>query len=174
MIGRGARAFVCAAALVSTACSERTLRIFFDGVPPPGGRAAPRAGASAGPVRPGETARATGSEHGPYAAKQCDGCHLTGRSNALIVPADQLCARCHDLNLSKRFVHGPLAAGGCLLCHDPHSSQYATLLVADSRTFCFRCHEARSLRPVEGHESGGPACISCHDAHMSDRRFLLR
>jgi predicted CXXCH cytochrome family protein len=174
MTGRGARALVCAAALVSAACSYRTLRIFFDGVPEPGHEPAPRAAGSAAPLQPGETSRATGSQHGPYAAKQCDGCHTTGRSNALVVPADQLCARCHELSLNKRFVHGPLAAGGCLLCHDPHSSQYAFLLVADSRTFCFRCHEARSLREIQGHESGGPPCTSCHEAHMSDRRFLLR
>lgn len=177
MKGRCAAVAMCALALLPMACSgprgHRILTFFFDGVPPLGGPAGAEAGR-----RPGETLAPSGailaSEHGPYAAKLCDGCHEPGRGNALLVPADQLCGRCHALDLGKKFVHGPLNAGGCLLCHDPHSSGHPYLLVAESGAFCLRCHERRSLRPVEGHGSTDEACTTCHEAHMSDRPYLLR
>lgn len=177
MKGRGAAAASCALALVVTACNtpsgHRILTFFFDGVPPLRTPAVLAAGR-----RPGETGPAGPlvpvSEHGPYAAKLCDACHETGRGNALVVPGDQLCGRCHVLDLGKKYVHGPLNAGGCLLCHDPHRSGHESLLLADSAVFCIGCHEHRSLGPTEGHEAGGPSCTACHEAHMSDREFLLK
>jgi predicted CXXCH cytochrome family protein len=162
---------VCALAVLATACSYKTLTFFFDGVPPPASAAVQsRAPAAASEVR----SSPVGSLHGPYAAKQCDGCHVSGSSNALVVPADKLCARCHALALDKKFVHGPVVAGGCLVCHDPHSSAQPFLLVGESGNFCLSCHDIRSLGPVEGHVENGPGCTTCHEAHMSDRRFLLR
>lgn len=177
MRARRAAAGLCALATLSVACSAptryRILTFFFDGVPPLDAPAAadagrePRKAATAGPaiqVR----------DHGPYAAKLCDGCHETGRGNALVVPAEELCTRCHALDLRKKFVHGPITGGGCLLCHDPHHSQYPYLLVAESGVFCVRCHDRRALRRVEGHEGPDQACTACHEAHMSDREYLLR
>jgi len=164
---------VAALGLLSAACSYRTLNFFFDGVPPPGS-------GGAATVSPAEARRAVavapapGSQHGPYAAKMCDGCHVTTRGNALVVPAEELCARCHTLGLTKRFVHGPLTAGGCRLCHDPHSSANAALLISDSASFCVRCHDRRSLRPVPGHDGPDTSCTACHEAHMSDQRYLLK
>ena len=175
MRGWRAALAVGASASVLAACTgpsgARTLAFFFDGVPPPRTAAAPPSG------RPGEPEAVPvvrASEHGPYAAKLCDGCHEPGRANELVVPADQLCGRCHALDLHKKYVHGPLNAGGCVLCHDPHRSSHAYLLVADSSTFCVGCHERRALRPVDGHADGGPSCSDCHEAHMSDRQYLLR
>ena len=57
----------------------------------------------------------------------------------------QLCGRCHELDLTRRYVHGPLASGGCTVCHDPHSSRYRYLLVSDSDGFCLSCHDARRV-----------------------------
>jgi predicted CXXCH cytochrome family protein len=159
------------------ACSgprgHQILTFFFDGVPPLSEPGAPSAGRRAGDSAAASMA-APVSEHGPYAAKLCEGCHEPGRANALVVPADQLCGRCHALDLNKKFVHGPLNAGGCLVCHDPHRSNHEYLLLADSGAFCLGCHEQRSLLPVEGHEAAGPSCTSCHEAHMSDRQYLLK
>jgi predicted CXXCH cytochrome family protein len=176
MSGRGRAAALCAAASLLLACTgprgHRILTFLFDGVPPleePGAAAAGRPGAA-----PGGPAAVPARAHGPYAAKMCEGCHETGRGNALVVPADQLCGRCHVLDLGKKYVHGPLNAGGCLLCHDPHESKSPYLLVAESGAFCLGCHDRWSLGPTEGHEAAGPSCTFCHEAHMSDRRYLLK
>lgn len=175
--GRRAAAGLCAVAVLSVACSEaknhHILTVFFDGVPPLG--SPERAGdGGAGRSQAGAGMAVENHEHGPYAAKYCDGCHEPGRGNVLVAPAEKLCERCHDLDLRKSFVHGPLVAGGCLVCHDPHQSRYPYMLVAESKTFCLRCHERNALRRIAGHEEADRACTACHEAHMSDRRFLLR
>jgi predicted CXXCH cytochrome family protein len=118
--------------------------------------------------------RAGFREHGPYAAKQCDACHDPGATNALVLPADQLCFQCHDLKLDKKYIHGPLASGGCLVCHDPHSSQYRYLLVSESDGFCLHCHDRKDLSKVGAHADLQESCTTCHDAHMSDSRYLLK
>lgn len=151
---------------------HRVLSFFFDGVPDPADRveaAAPHEEAVAGrrPIEPGE--------HGPYAAKMCNACHDSRATNALVAPAGELCGRCHELGTaSARYVHGPLASGGCLVCHDPHRSQYRHLLVSASDSFCLRCHDRAALSPAAGHAGEAADCTQCHEAHMSDRKFLLR
>lgn len=176
-----------AAAALSAGCSvakhHRVLRLFFDGVPEPQAAVAsatPDAQATIGRqlVRVGE--------HGPYAAKLCDSCHDSQATNALVVPAEQLCNRCHELGAAKAYVHGPLASGGCMVCHDPHRSANRYLLVSASDTFCLQCHARGSLSrlgevagaeadaSVDGHAGDSANCTECHEAHMSDRRYLLR
>lgn len=161
----------------STAKHHRVLSFFFDGVPDPDAAVvstAPAVQASVGRqlVRPGE--------HGPYAAKLCDSCHDSKATNALVVPADQLCARCHELGATKAYVHGPLASGGCLVCHDPHRSANRFLLVSASDVFCLQCHDRGALSPLgdgagaNAHAGEAADCTDCHEAHMSDRRYLLR
>lgn len=155
----------------SNAKHHRVLSLFFDGVPDPDAvvvSTSPAVEASVGRqlVRPGE--------HGPYAAKLCNSCHDAQRASALIVPAEQLCLRCHEFDTTKAFVHGPLASGGCLVCHEPHSSANRYLLVSASDGFCLHCHDRSALSAVDGHAGEIANCTDCHDAHMSDRKFLLR
>jgi predicted CXXCH cytochrome family protein len=174
------RAAVCiglAAALAAgcnTASHHKTLTKFFDGVPPPkAAPASPDASASSPSGQPAARPP-TYMEHGPFAAKACDACHNAAATNALVVPKDQLCARCHQLNQNTKYVHGPLASGGCLVCHDPHSSRFGSLLVADSRTFCFRGHDRDALSRIEEHANPDADCTACHNAHGSDKKYLLR
>lgn len=167
----------------STARHHRVLSLFFDGVPEPENTVAsdtPAVQANVGRqlVRVGE--------HGPYAAKLCDSCHDSKATNALIVPREQLCNRCHELGEAKAFVHGPLASGGCMVCHDPHSSANRFLLVSASDGFCLHCHDRTTLSDIgrggggdgldtgNGHRGDAANCTDCHQAHMSDRKFLLR
>jgi predicted CXXCH cytochrome family protein len=152
---------------------HRVLSALFDGVPYP--MEAVPAGEAQG-AAPGTPApRSVGyREHGPYAARMCSACHEAAATNALVVPAGELCARCHALSLSRKNIHGPLASGGCLVCHDPHSSRYGSLLVSESDTFCLHCHDASAVARIPGHEDTGQQCTGCHDAHMSDERFLLK
>ena len=176
---RTVRLAACAlfAALLSASCATATrykvLSFLFDGVPPPPapGTASQAAGA------PGGAAAAPvlmSRDHGPYAARMCGACHEAAATNALVEPKDQLCFRCHELRVDRRYVHGPVASGGCLVCHDPHSSPYRFLLVSDSDSFCFHCHDHAAVAAVPGHEGVESGCTGCHDAHASDTKFLLR
>jgi predicted CXXCH cytochrome family protein len=175
---RTAAACMFLVAALSVGCSATTshkvLSTFFDGVPEPGtgAQAAPGAPVAAGGAAP---ARQAGyREHGPYAAKLCKACHEAGATNALVVPKEQLCLQCHELRLDRKYVHGPLASGGCLVCHDPHSSQYRYLLVSESDGFCLHCHDGQALAKNASHAGVQGECTTCHDAHMSDRKFLLK
>lgn len=177
MRARVALGVAFAAALVAscTASSrQKTLRIFFDGVPPPPPVATSEV--SPGPGGSVETAVAGPAivEHAPYATKQCDGCHDRNGVGGLVAPRQELCLTCHDLPRDKRYVHGPLAAGDCLVCHRPHSSPNRYLLVSASDTFCFHCHASADLTAVDGHQGESATCTRCHDPHMSDRKYLLR
>jgi len=151
----------------------RMLTTIFDGVPPPetvtASTDAPGAGADATTGR-----RTAVGTHGPYAAKMCDACHASASRGALVAPREELCFRCHELAAQKRYVHGPLASGGCTACHDPHSSRYRYLLIAESDSFCTQCHDPRSIAGVSAHADAADNCTTCHDAHMSDKKYLLR
>ena len=165
---------VLAAALAActAATRHRVLSTFFDGVPPlPGPEAIAAESATGASAR---LARGKAQLHGPYASRNCGGCHVGGSSNALVAPVDELCGQCHELDLAKPFVHGPIASGGCLVCHDPHSSAYPFLLVADSATFCLRCHDRDGLVQTPPHQDTSVQCIDCHESHTSDNRYLLR
>ncbi len=170
-------ATVLLAGALAAACSatarHRVLDFCFDGVPPvaparPAG--GPQAAAA---LRPQAVAV---HEHGPYAARMCGACHVSGASNALVATGGELCVRCHELRWDRRYVHGPVASGGgCLVCHDPHSSPHEHLLVAESSAFCLRCHDGASVAAVGAHaDASGRQCTACHDAHASDRPHLLR
>lgn len=155
------------------AARHRILSRIFDGVPEP-----PPAAAPASPE--GALAAQTGgavvrdTAHGPYAAKMCQACHAAAATNALLVPADELCLQCHDLQQDRKFVHGPLSSGGCLACHDPHSSRYRNLLVSESEGFCVQCHDRSALELTATHAGLTGQCTRCHDAHMSDQKYLLK
>lgn len=164
--------------LAGQACSpparHATLTLFFDGVPdlpsPVENKPMQVLAAHDGPRvrKPGYRA------HGPYGARLCSACHLSTASNSFVVPKEKLCQNCHDFPLDKAHLHGPVAAGGCISCHDPHGSAHPSLLVADPATFCYRCHEQQDVASLPAHKETTKACTECHDPHQSDREHLLR
>lgn len=149
----------------------RVLSFVFDGVPPP---AAPEAPKEEGPGGPSRRAGVRFGDHGPFAAKYCQGCHESTANNALLLPREQLCFKCHDLKMDKRYVHGPLASGGCTACHNPHGSTFRYLLVSESDDFCLQCHERAAVLAGAAHAGVEEPCTTCHDAHMSDKQYLLK
>jgi predicted CXXCH cytochrome family protein len=150
----------------------KVLSFFFDGVPPPG-EVAGEAGKAGGKKGVATPEKPRFLEHGPYAARQCDGCHVRA-SNRLVLPIEELCFKCHSLDVRKTYIHGPLASGGCNVCHDPHGSMYPFLLVAEAREFCLTCHDAKSIEKRDVHKGDRSQCTRCHDAHSSDRKYLLK
>lgn len=168
------------ALLVCAGCSPSTrykvLSFFFDGVPMPEERiienSIDKRQDKEQKNKKKEERRFFG-EHGPFAAKMCEGCHRRG-SNELIFPIEQLCLHCHNLQIEKKWVHGPIVAGGCRICHEPHGSGQPYLLVSESEKFCFHCHSERSVLKNPVHEGINMKCTECHDAHASDNEYLLR
>lgn len=139
----------------------------------------------------------------PAVAMGCDSCHTA--IDASVIPhrlttkipkglsAEQpdLCYGCHDKGMfTKRVVH-PALAMGCTVCHNPHVSNAASLLVDPVGRLCASCHETQSsgkhvlaeLSPGDDHplhSRTDPAdtrrelsCISCHNPHSSDGAMLF-
>jgi len=84
--------------------------------------------------------------------KDCTNCHDTQRQSKspgqayLIAPVPKLCYNCHDdRTVSARFVHGPVAVGECLECHDHHKSRVKHLLKKAEPNVCYLCHDASPM-----------------------------
>jgi len=94
--------------------------------------------------------------------------------------ATQLCQICHDPATfrNKKYVHGPVSAGACILCHEPHSSWHPKLLKRTPPELCTSCHaevgvSLRSRRHPHAAVTSG-VCTDCHDPHASDHRGQLK
>ncbi len=117
-----------------------------------------------------------GSIHPPYEEKQCDSCHDQTKQSGLIKPRNEICFICHPDIISGYYVHGPASVGGCLDCHDPHSTAYPSLLKVDKKTLCAGCHQEK--RTAEGLHAravaNGMLCMDCHNPHSGAVPYFLR
>lgn len=170
-----AGAAVTALSLFAIGCDpaarHRVLTTFFDGVPPLEQEPAPGAPAAPAVAAPREAGLRA---HGPYAARMCNACHTAAARNELVAPREKLCFHCHEFPTDKKYVHGPLASGGCIACHDPHSSRYRYMLLSRSDGFCLHCHRREDIARNPVHAGVGETCTTCHDAHMSNEKYLLK
>ncbi len=178
-------ASLLAVAVLVPACSEptrhRVLSFFFDGVPKPGevrtrGYAAPVATRDAPPGAPQRVELQIVAVHPPYRENRCTECHNMDSGLLHRTPQEGLCSKCHpDVPGSLRFLHGPVAVGDCLPCHNPHASAYPKLLLSEGAKLCFRCHKREDLTTGPYHATiDTQACTECHDAHGGNTRFFLR
>lgn len=167
---------VIAAMVTISGCSPetryQTLSFFFDGVPTPGGKTG--VGRREKEKSKNDSTAPQVRNHGPYAAKLCEACHRQG-GGALIMPVEELCQNCHQLNLQKRRVHGPAASGGCRICHHPHGSGKPFMLVSEPKEFCFYCHDKKEVMSRETHKAADDmSCTDCHNPHSSDNDYMLK
>lgn len=118
----------------------------------------------------------TSSGHRTGNREQCSECHLkkVEMSAGITGAAKALCYGCHDRIDEKRFVHGPLAVGDCLACHDPHGGYGSAHLRKEQKLLCRNCHGPQGDLGKTACGSGRKACIACHDPHQSDARYLLK
>ena len=114
--------------------------------------------------------------------KNCTNCHDKSRQRNmspqtyLKTPVPQLCYNCHsDYRSSAQYVHGPVAVGQCLYCHNPHASQIKHLLIESEPELCYKCHDQYAVELIPGHYSKQMSiCTNCHNPHSSSIRSLLR
>lgn len=109
---------------------------------------------------------------------ECFGCHdrREGLLDPRIASAPELCNRCHDAFGAQRYLHGPLAVGDCVTCHDPHGGTDGAHLRERAGVLCRSCHGANE---IAGHSSGIRAveeglCTECHDPHEGSSRYLIK
>lgn len=114
--------------------------------------------------------------------EKCNNCHDTKRQSRavgrayLIAPLPKLCYGCHDdFTASAPNVHGPVAVGQCLQCHNPHKSQVRYLLEKPIPKLCYKCHDADSIESIPEHFVRElSSCTDCHNPHQSLERPLLK
>lgn len=126
--------------------------------------------------------------HGPVAAGACTACHGKDSLGLVLVPAaysvngplrgqKALCGKCHRETTARRSTHGPVAAGMCTVCHDPHSSEHPGRLTMPVNALCRGCHARGELSTCSVRMNGGPGepvvCTVCHDPHGSENHNLL-
>ncbi len=128
---------------------HRVLTFFFDGVPPLGLEYLdPNSLEYLRLVESGEFVTQS-SLHEPFT--KCVGCHDDGTervfgAGGMNMEIPGLCFNCHeDTRQLQPYVHGPVAVGECLLCHDPHRSSHKKLLKKPIPVLCLECHDARAI-----------------------------
>ncbi len=110
--------------------------------------------------------------HPPVEEADCKACHPQGVGRTSPVVEARLCNPCHEPKTGAKVLHGPLGAGLCSICHDPHGSSNPAFLVQGVRALCVQCHaQSRSQSHIE--RSGSKSCPECHDPHGSGKQYLL-
>jgi len=87
-------------------------------------------------------------------------------------------SKCHADIGTKEFIHGPVGAGICNVCHVPQEGEdHKFDFYAQKDELCFGCHETNRDMMLEDHIHTPVAdgdCVGCHDPHQSDHRFTLK
>ncbi len=167
-----------------TSCTDterhRALSFFFDGVPALPGQVT-EATSIDDPMNPRRRRiEPTWFLHEPQA--DCERCHGTqtqtnfSRQVNLVSTLPALCYECHDMPQGgKGWVHGPVASGQCVICHEPHRSVNKYLLKKPEPQICYQCHEETSLKTLPGHDQASfQTCLDCHAGHNSFAKHLLK
>ncbi len=172
---------------ILTGCDEverhKVLTFFFEGVPPLEGEVVEEPVV----VDVNVPQRHRASEevwfiHEPV--KNCVQCHgerdrsSFSREVQLTAKVPQLCYRCHDASTptkSDDMIHGPVAVGECLFCHDPHRTKNRYLLKAAIPKLCYGCHGMAVIESIDKHsDESYSQCNRCHEAHISSEDHLLK
>lgn len=116
------------------------------------------------------------STHRPWKEKNCTACHNFQTESKLLLPKNEICYLCHKNFIQGKNVHGPVAVGACLACHDPHSSGSPSLLRMSLETICFKCHKEKRLAAGMHDKivSRGMLCVDCHNPHSGNIHYFLK
>jgi predicted CXXCH cytochrome family protein len=160
---------------------HEALTFFFDGVPPLRPeilQEGPLDSDSIESVQAGQKPAWYGHEP----TKDCSICHGKRKQRSfstqkyLTKPVPKLCYDCHtDYTESASFVHGPVAVGQCIFCHNPHKSKIEHLLIAPEPGLCYLCHDTNTIKLIAAHlPEQLSACTDCHNPHVSSTKALLK
>ncbi|GBD92243.1 doubled CXXCH motif [bacterium BMS3Abin04] len=113
--------------------------------------------------------------HPPYRKRLCNACHNVDKGNKLVKPMPGLCYTCHKNMTGKDpVIHGPVAMGDCLACHNPHLAKNKFLLKRKGRALCLYCHNPAVINKDKIHFASEELdCLDCHNPHSGKNKFLL-
>ncbi|HAF30638.1 MAG TPA: hypothetical protein DCG75_16475 [Bacteroidales bacterium] len=154
--------------------------------------------------------------HLPVQEGECNVCHSPHGSpfeQFLLSKEADLCLSCHQETIWKTYkkkeqaqnnlsIHAAIEMGACSSCHNPHSSDYHSLLTknfpvglystAEKENFevCFDCHDSnmltedvkestsfrngdQNLHYLHINGEKGRNCNTCHDMHSSTNEHLI-
>jgi len=161
---------------------HETLSFFFDGVPPLGGEDVNDVNSpDKGRRRLAQGKESSFTVHEP--SKVCANCHDMTKIPRWSTPEFvkeplQLCYDCHpgsNYSGSVDYVHGPVAIGDCMRCHNPHRSKQKHLLKLPVPDVCYQCHEKADIESIPDHSTELLSeCLKCHVGHSSSERGLLK
>jgi predicted CXXCH cytochrome family protein len=120
-------------------------------------------------------------------SESCNSCHVSnGKPHpaedvegfTLVDKSPALCNKCHIPAPAASTQHRPFKRGGCMACHEMHSSANKGLISAPATELCFSCHGPLSQRvdtAVTAHSilRKDAACMNCHTPHQSAQPKLL-
>ncbi len=74
----------------------------------------------------------------------CQSCHRAVSENNkttinFVAVGGGLCAKCHAVKQAQ-FLHKPYEDGQCLICHNPHASEFKAQVRATVDSLCMSCH----------------------------------
>jgi predicted CXXCH cytochrome family protein len=144
-------------------------------IAPPARRAAPATAAAGTCV----SCHATVTKHTAVHPKvaECESCHVPKTRDAHAFD-DKKCSVCHQMvKKNDKFVHGPVAAGECLACHDPHGSDEPAQVRVFGSDLCQKCHVDMKARLAEKRFTHAPVkedCATCHNPHASPSKYQIR
>lgn len=85
-----------------------------------------------------------------------------------------VCQECHQTIVDYPYLHPPVAAGDCLVCHTFHSSTPALLIDSKDHLLCYNCHQpVTSEEDTVLHGDIDKKCGACHTIHGSFFKHLL-
>ncbi len=155
---------------------------FFDGVPNPDKKLAAKSDTISVAHDSSKISRRLKREqpqiilHPPYQEKSCDACHDIERSHRLLDRQPDLCYQCHeDFSDTYTALHGPVAAGYCTQCHNPHMSRTERLLKRKGQNLCTYCHTKAIVLKNDVHDGiEDTDCQECHNPHGGDDVYMLK
>lgn len=94
-------------------------------------------------------------------------------------PGTCITSECHPKINKEVFVHGPVAAGECKICHGESPGhwedpvKYRFKPAAGTSVNCFKCHEKFPAKKYTHYPVQEGECTDCHSPHGSPYKFQL-
>jgi predicted CXXCH cytochrome family protein len=88
-------------------------------------------------------------------------------------------SECHGTMGKENFVHGPVAASECTVCHGnapkhkDKPAKYKFGIITNLDKICYSCHDKFKTKKFVHNPVAEGDCIACHSPHGSDLKFQL-